>query len=167
MIRLKHLLEQTQTADTMHAQLVKRVPFLKSFNVYEHPRDPKRFEAQRVVYNKDVSTTMGNDIITFPQFNVSSEVIYYPHTIDEHTFHYFIVKNAFHVMQPKNMDDLTFRVLLYAIKSLQDKFSYSKELMLPAGRAIPDQDMHAIVNSMNRTFFEIEEYTNKHNIDLF
>jgi hypothetical protein len=167
MIRLRDLLEQLGQLDSVRDEILRRVPFLKSFNVSNHPRDPKRLEAQRVVYNKDVRTTMGDDIITFPQFNVSSNVTYYPHVVDAYTFHNFVVKNEIHAMQPKDMDDLTFRVFLYAKKSLEDKLSYSKELMVPTGEPIPTQDMNDIVNAMNKTFFEIEEYTKNHNIDLF
>ena len=31
--------------------LIKRIPFLKEYEIYKHPRDTKRLEAQRIIYN--------------------------------------------------------------------------------------------------------------------
>ena len=167
MIRLRDILEQRESGESVRDEIIRRVPFLREFNITRHPRDARRLEAQRVAVNKEVTTTMGQDIITFPQFNVSSNITYYPHQVDAYTFHNFIVKNEFHVMQPADMDALTWRVLVVAIRGLQDTMSYSKELMVPTGHDIPKQDMDSIIAAMNKTLFQIESYTNTHNISLF
>lgn len=147
--------------------LINRIPFLKEYEIAEHPRDKKRLEAQRVIFNRDIKMMMGNDILTFPQYNVSSHVIYYPHQINDNIFHYFIIKNGFHAMQPKEMDDLTFRVFLMAIKQLENKLSYSKEIMVKEGTEISKDELDRIINEMNENLFKIEEFTDKHNIKLF
>jgi hypothetical protein len=167
MIRLKPLLERNGSAETVRETLLRRVPFLKSFQVTADPRDALRLSAQRIAYNRDVTFKLGDDLHVFPQFNVVSNVTYYPHVIDSNTFHYFTVKNEFAVMQPDNMDDLNFRVFRYAINSLQDKLSYSEELMIDTADSIPTQDMDRIINQMNKTFFAIEEYTTEQRINLF
>ena len=147
--------------------LIKRIPFLKEYNVFKHPRDEKRLEAQRVIYNENVKVMMGDDILNFPQYNVSSEIIYYPHKINDNIFHNFIIKNKFHTMQPKEMDDLTFRVFLMAKKQLEEKLSYNKEIMIPNSEDIPKNELDKIINEMNGILFKIEEFTEKHSINLF
>ena len=147
--------------------LIKRIPFLKEYNVFKHPRDEKRLEAQRVIYNENVKVMMGDDILNFPQYNVSSEIIYYPHKINDNIFHNFIIKNQFYAMQPKEMDDLTFRVFLMVKKQLEEKLSYKKEIMIPNSEDIQKNELDKIINEMNGILFKIEEFTEKHSINLF
>ena len=147
--------------------LIKRIPFLKEYNIFEHPRDPERLEAQKISYHKNIKMKMGDDIITFPQYNVSSDIIYYPHKIHDNTFYNFIIKNELHAMQPKEIDNLTFRVFLMAKKKLEENLSYSKEIMIKDGDELSKDDLDKIINEMNGNLFKFEEFTNKHNIDLF
>lgn len=147
--------------------LLKRIPFLKEYNIFKHPRDDKRLEAQRVTYNENVKVIMGYDILNFSQYNVSSEITYYPYKINDNIFHNFIIKNKFHTTQPKEMDDLTFRVFLIAKKQLEEKLSYSKEIMIPNNEYIPKDELDKIINEMNGILFKIEEFTEKHSINLF
>jgi hypothetical protein len=163
----EYLNEQQMLDDDIKNILIKRIPFLKEYNIFKHPRDEKRLESQRVIYNENVKVMMGDEILNFPQYNVSSEVIYYPHKIDDNTFHNFIIKNQFHTMQPKEMDDLTFRVYIAAKKQLEEKLSYSKEIMIKNNEEIPQIELDKIINDMNGVLFKIEEFTEKHSINLF
>jgi hypothetical protein len=163
----KLLRENLQSNNNIKDILIKRIPFLKEYNIFKHPRDEKRLEAQRVVYNENVKVMMGNDILNFPQYNVSSNIIYYPHKIDDNVFHNFIIENKLNTMQPKEMDDLTFRVFIMAIKQLEEKLSYHKEIMVKNNEEIPKNELDKIINDMNGTLFKIEEFTQKYNIDLF
>lgn len=147
--------------------LIKRIPFLKEYNIVDHPRDPERLVSQKISYHKDVKMRMGDDIITFPQFNVSSDIIYYSHKIHENTFYNFIIKNELHAKQPKEIDNLTFRVFLMAKKDLEKKLSYSKEIRIKDGDELSKEELNKIINDMNGTLFKFEEFTNKHYIDLF
>ncbi len=147
--------------------IINRVPFLKDYKLYNHPRDDKRLEAQRVVFNKNVKLMRGDEILNFDQLNISSEVIYYPHKIDDNTFHHFIIKNKIHPTQPKEMDDLTFRVLLLAFNNLEKKLSYNKELIQPNNQDINQNELNEIINDMNKILFEFEEFSQKHNLNLF
>jgi hypothetical protein len=163
----EYLNEQTEPQNNIKDILIKRIPFLKEYNIFKDPRDEKRLEAQRVIFNENVKIMMGNEIINFPQYNVSSEIIYYPHRINDNTFHHFIIKNQFPTMQPKEMDDLTFKVFILAKKQLEKKLSYSKEIMIKNGEEIPKNELDKIINEMNGVLFKIEEFTEKNNINLF
>lgn len=147
--------------------LIRRISFLKEYNIYDHPRDSIRLEAHKINFHKDVKVMMGDDIITFPQFNPSSEVIYYEHKIDDNVFHHFIIKNKLNAMQPDGMDDLTFRFFLHVKGSIEDNLSYNNEYMVKDGEVIPDDVLNGIINDMNKTMFKFEDYTNRHSIKLF
>jgi hypothetical protein len=164
---IREYLNENNITTNVKDVLIKRIPFLKEYNVFKHPRDERRLEAQRVIYNENVKVMMGDDILNFPQYNVSSEIIYYPHKINDNVFHNFIIKNQFHTMQPKEMDDLTFRVFLMAKKQLEEKLSYNKEIMTPNNEDIPINELDKIINEMNGILFKIEEFTEKHSINLF
>ncbi len=162
----KYLNEQT-SSENLKDVLLKRIPFLKEYKIFKHPRDEKRLEAQRLIYNENVKVMMGDDILNFPQYNVSSTVTYYPHEIYDNKFHHFIIKNRFHARQPKEMDDLTFRVFLTAKKQLEEKLSYSKEIMTKNDEEIPKDELDKIINEMNGILFKFEEFTDKHSINFF
>jgi hypothetical protein len=161
------LLNESKIEDHIKDLLIKRIPFLKEYNIFEHPRDPRRLETQRIVYNKNVQVVMKDEIATFPQLNVSSEVYYYPHEINDITFHYFGIKNDFHPMPPEDMDELTRRIIFYMFNAFRDKMSYSAEIMVRDGEEFPMDRFDEIINEMNGNLFQIEEYTQKYRIDLF
>jgi hypothetical protein len=110
---------------------------------------------------------MGDEMVTFPQLNILSEIIYDEHKINENTFHYFTIKNDISVMPPDDMDDLTRRIIVQVFKMQSDKISYSKEIMVKTGDNIPAEELDKIINDMNGNLFKLEEYTNKANINLF
>jgi hypothetical protein len=144
-----------------------RVPFLKDFNFFKHDRDPSRVEAQKISYHKNVKKMFKNEIYEFPQFNVSSEFIFYKQKIHDNIFYKFILKNDFHIMQPKNIDDLTFKVLVMSIKQISEKLSYQKELIVKEGEQIKQSDLNEIINELNKKMFEIEDIANNNNTPLF
>ncbi len=169
-MKFRHIIHSILAEDSSYGIkdiLIKRIPFLKEYKIFGHPRDPKRLEAQRIAFNMNVTTTMGDDIITFPQMNVSSEVTYYEHVIDEYTFHHFIIKNTIHAMPPDDMDELTRKVSIMAFKMFSEKISYGKEVMVKTGSDIPAEELDAIINDMNGNLFYVEDYTQTHRIDLF
>lgn len=147
--------------------LLKRVPFLKEYKVFKHPRDERRLQAQRIVYNKDKKILIDGEILIFPQYNVSSEITYYPHTVHEKTFHYFTIKNEFFVSQPEDMDDLKFKVFIILKKQVENKLSYSQEIVTAENQEIPRHELDKIINDMNGVLFKIEEFTEKNYINLF
>jgi hypothetical protein len=147
--------------------LIKRIPFLKEYEIYKHPRDTKRLEAQRIIYNENVKVMMGDEILTFPQYNVSSEITYYSHNVNDNTFHNFIIKNRFHVVQPQDIGDLVFKVFLIVMKQIEKELSYSKEIMVKNDEEIPKNELDEVINDMNGILFKIEAFTEKRNINLF
>lgn len=153
--------------DNLKDILIRRIPFLSEYKIYNHPRDGSRLEAIRISNNSDVDVVWGDEVITFPQYNVSSEIIYYKHTVDDNTFHNFIIKNKFWTSQPKSMDDLTFRVFLMAMNILEKNLSYSEEIMVSGGEYIKSVDLDRVINDMNGVLFKIEEFTEKNSINLF
>ena len=147
--------------------LIKRIPFLKEYNIYDNPRDDKRLEAQRIVYNKNVKVMMGDDLLTFENYNVSSYITYYSHKVHDNTFHIFSIEHKFHTTQPEEMDKLTYRFFLIARKFLQENLSYYKEIMVPNNQEISKEQLDQVINDMNGNLFKIEEFTNDHSINLF
>lgn len=148
-------------------ELIKRIPFLKEYNIVEHPRDKNRLVAQRIILNKDIKFMMGDEILNFPQFNISSDIIYYPHKVSDNIFHNFIIKNEIHPVKPKEMDDLTFRVFLMTIKSIEKNLSYNKEIRINDTSELSKNELDSVINDMNKNLFELEEFTNKYNINFF
>jgi hypothetical protein len=110
---------------------------------------------------------MGDEFINFEQLNASSEIIYYSHTIRDNTFHNFIIKNTLHPFQPKEMDDLTYKIFILALKQIEKQNSYNNELMVRDGKNISEEELNSIINEMNGTLFKFEEFTKKIHIDLF
>lgn len=163
----EYLNEQQIFNDNIKNVLIKRIPFLKEYNISEHPRDEKRLEAQRVIYYENVKVMMGDEILNFPQYNISSEIIYYPHKINDNTFHNFIIKNQFYTMQPKEMDNITYRVFSIMKRMLEGKLSYSKEIITPNNIGLSKNDLDKIINEMNGILFKIEEFSEKQAINLF
>ena len=147
--------------------LIKRIPFLKEYNIFKHPRDNKRLQAQRVIYNENVKVIMGDDILTFPKYNVSSNIIYYSDKIYDETSHHFIIENKFHILPPEKMDDLIFRVFIMVTKQLEEKLSYHKELITANNENISKNELNEIINDMNGVLFKMEEFTEKRYINLF
>lgn len=163
----KYLNEQQILNESIKDILIRRIPFLKEYNIFKDRKYENRLEAQRVVFNKDIKVIMSDDILNFEQYNVVSEIFYSAHIINENTFHNFIIKNTFHVTQPKEMDDLTFRIFLIAKQQLEKKLSYSKEVIVKNNEEIPKDELDKIINEMNGVLFKIEEFTKKHSIDLY
>lgn len=147
--------------------IIKRIPFLKEYKIYKHPRYDERLEAQKFRNITDVTTMMGDEMITFPQVSISSEIIYDKQKIGENTFHNFTIKNSIHATPPDNMDNLTQKVLMHVFKMQSDKISYNKEIMVNTGDNIPAEELDKIINDMNGNLFKLEEYTNNANISLF
>ena len=147
--------------------LIRRIPFLTDYNIFKHPRDENRLEAQRIVYNENVKSKIGKEFVTFEQFNVSSEIKYYRQKIGDNTFHNFIIKNRFLPTQPKDVDDLTFRIFIMATNQLEEQYSYYKEVMVKEGETLSKEELNKIINEMNGNLFKIEEFTKEHYINLF
>jgi hypothetical protein len=62
---------------------------------------------------------------------------------------------------------LTFRVFLLAKKQLEEKLSYNKEVMVSNNIELSKTELDKIINEMNGILFKIEEFTEKHSINLF
>lgn len=54
-----------------------------------------------------------------------------------------------------------------AKKQLEEKLSYNKEIMIQNSEDIPKNELDKIINEMNGILFKIEEFTEKHSINLF
>lgn len=144
-----------------------RIPFFKDFKFFKHPRYESKIEGQRVVYHENVKKLFQNEIFVFPQFNVSSEFIFDIQKIHDNVFYYFTLKNNFHFSQPSNMDDITFRVLRLAINQIEEKLSFSKEIMVKIGDELNKTELDEIINQINKTMFKIEEVSDENNTPLF
>lgn len=156
-----------ETPEKIKEILIRRIHFLKEYNIFEDERDPERLHAQRVSYHKGVKRVVDGEVYVFPGYTTASEVFYYPHKIRENIFHYFIIKNTFHISKPQNMDDLMYRVFIMAKKQMEEKYSYRKEFLLKDGESFPLSSMNSVINGMNKNLFEFEEITEKMGVPLF
>jgi len=162
----KYLVEQQIYDERIKDILVRRIPFIKEYNIVSEV-DDTALKAQRVIFNSNVKVIMGDEILVFPQYNVSSDIYYYDHKVNDNVFHNFIVKNNFHVGKPNGMDDLTFRVFILAIQKLEAKLSYRNEIMIKENTQLSKIQLDQVINDMNKILFQIEEFTEKHQINLF
>ena len=142
----------------------KRIPFLKDYKFFD---EKGKITAQRIVYHENVNKLLHKEIIKFPQFNAFSEFYYYPHKINENTFHYFGIKNEFVISKPENVDDLTFKVYQMAIKQVNERFSFSDEIMVKEGEEINKEELDKIINKINEMLFKFENLSNENNTSLF
>jgi hypothetical protein len=163
----EHLNEQVVDSNNIKDIILKRVPFLKEYNIYTNPSEPNRLVAQRINENENVKIMMGDELLNFPYFNVSSDISYYSHKVYDNTFHNFSIRNRFHVRKPEEMDYITYRVFLMGIKQIGEELSYTKELRIRDNENISQKEFDKIINEMNGTLFKLEEYTDKHSINLF
>ena len=142
----------------------KRIPFLKEYKFYDRKN---RIEAQRISYHENVSKMYGDEIFVFPQFNVSSEFVYYKHIINDTTIHNFIIKNSVHPMQPNNMSDLHYKIFIMALKQLEEKNSYSHEIILDKNEKINNVELDEVINNINERLFKMEKFSDENNTSLF
>ena len=164
---IKRLLREGLESSFTEEYFKKRIPFLKDFNFFKHHRYKSRVEAQRFSFHENVKKVFKGDIYTFPQFNVSSEFIFDKQKIDDNIFYNFSLKNDFHMMQPKNVDDLTFKILLMATKQISKQLSYQKEIMVKEGQEINPAELDKIINDLNGKLFEFERISAENNTALF
>lgn len=164
---IREFLNEDYSTQNIKHILLKRIPFLKEYDIFEHPRNNDRLEAKKISYNENVNFLIGNDVVNFPIFNISSEVTYYPHKVYENNFHLFIIKNSFHVKKPDSMVDLEYKVFLHGLKQVGQNLSYSKEIVVKDDEKIPKEKLDNVINEMNGVLFDIENFTQQHSIDLF
>jgi len=62
---------------------------------------------------------------------------------------------------------LNMLVIKFDLINMLMPLSYNKEIMVKNNEEIPKNELDKIINGMNGTLFKIEEFTKKHNIDLF
>ncbi len=146
----------------IYKQLLKRIPFLKEYNIYE--KSATRIGAQKIVNNSNVKVFFGEQMINFKQYNVISEFNYYTHQIRENIFYNFILKNKFYYSIPEELDDLTMTVYIQAINLLEEKLSYWKEIRLNENEVFDPTLLTQIINEINQNLFQFEEYVTKHNL---
>lgn len=157
---IKRLIRENLNTDNFTEEYFKqRIPFLKDYKFYNRKNG---IEAQRLVFHENVKKLYGGEIYLFPQFNVSSEFIYYKQVINDRVFHNFIIKNAFRIMQPENMDDLNFRIFTLAMKQVGEKLSYSYET-----DTLDSNELNEVINKLNESLFKIENFSYKNNTSLF
>jgi hypothetical protein len=163
MIKLIDILnEVTQTVDLTPEQFTKRIPFLKTFKNFS---DDKRVFFQKVDYNKNKQIIFGDEILTFPQVNTSIEFKYYKDKIGEKYFHNFILTFELLLMPPREMDDLTQKVLILANNQNNKRLSYIKEVVTD-DKDLSAEQLNKVINELNGKFFEIENYVDQQSFDI-
>jgi hypothetical protein len=160
---LRENLEQPFTAEYFKT----RIPFLKDYNFFEDLYNKGTVKAQRIVFHKNVQKVYDDSVVTFPQFNPSSDFTYRVEKNNVRTIHYFSLKNSFAIVQPKNMPDLDFKIFLIMTNQAEKKLSFSDEIRLEGDDKIKTEDVDRIINSMNEKMFKFEEVAKYNNAPLF
>lgn len=152
----------------------ERIPFLKDYDIITspyinpHPRFKDAIKMRKESFNKDFKSKIGDDIYIFPFFNIVSEFNYSSSVIHNNVFYTFRIDNPFYMAQPKDMDELLYRVFLSAGKLKGEKdLSKTYELIIPIGEQIPKLKLDEIINDINHKLFKIEEFTDKLGVPLF
>jgi hypothetical protein len=155
---IMRLNEATAPLDYDAEYFIHRIPFLKTFKNFSNN---KKVFFQKVDYNKDVKLMVGDDIQTFPQFNTSMEFTYMKDVMSTGGYrHMFTVKNDLHIMPPATQDrqeELTFRVLIMAMKMTTEKLGYSSDIFTESPNLSDDQ-LNEVINGINKAYFEFEEF---------
>ena len=146
----------------INKQLTKRIPFLKEYNIFEN--NPNNLNAQKISNNSNYTIFIGEDMVTFKQYNLVSEIYYSKRQIHDNIFYNFSVKNSFYFDIPKELDNLTMTVFIHAVKMMEDKLSYSKEIRLKEDEPFNSTMLSEVVNDINKTIYEFEEYATKNKL---
>ena len=152
----------------------KRIPFLKNYDVITdpevnpHPRYKDAIKLIKQSFNSNFQSKIGDEIYTFPHFNIVSEFRYSSNIIRNNVFYNFSIENHTYITQPEEMDELLYRTFLTAgnLKEKQD-FSKNYEIFFPIGEQIPKSKLDEIINDINRRLFNIEEFTDSIGLSLF
>lgn len=160
---LRENLEQPFTVEYFRT----RIPFLKDYKFFNDLNNRGDIEAQRIVFHENIQRIYDQSVVTFPQFNPSSYFIYRVSKNNVRTVHYFSLKNSFSVSQPKNMDDLDFKIFLLMLKKVEENISFSDEIRLEDNEQLKTVDINRIINSMNEKMFKFEEFSANLNVPLF
>jgi len=156
------LKEVSATPDIAAETFIKRVPFLKMFKNFS---DNKRVHLQKVDYNANKEVMFGDELIVFPQVNTVMDFYYSKDQIRENYFHNFTLKFELILMPPKDMDDLTSKILIMANKMNNEKYSYRKEIMTKS-ETLSAEELGDVINEINGKFFAIEEYVEDLHFDI-
>ena len=146
----------------INKQLTNRIPFLKEQNIFENT--PDYFNAQKISDNFNYTIFIGEDMVTFKQYNLVSEIHYSKRQIHDNIFYNFSVKNSFYYDIPKEIDNLTMTVFIHAVKMMADKLSYRKEIMLKEDEPFNSTMLSEVINDINKTIYEFEEYATRHKL---
>lgn len=143
---------------------IKRIPFIKGYEVvydpehYPHSSMPLRIDMTNRKMSENVTLPMGDEVYTFPKVYAISEFFYYPHTVNDNTFHIVGVTNKIHLEKPDNMSPLQYQVLIRAMQMKgEQEMSSVNEIMVPVGEDIPDSEMDAAISDINKKMFEFED----------
>lgn len=163
MIKLIDILKEISATPDITAEIfLKRIPFLKTFKNFS---DNRRVHFQKVDYNADKEVMFGDELMIFPQVNTVMDFYYSKDQIRENYFHNFTSKFELILMPPKDMDDLTSKILIMANKMNNEKYSYRKEIMTKSETLSPEE-LSDVINEINGKFFAIEEYVEDLHFDI-
>lgn len=155
----------TSSVESLKNELISRVPFFKDFNDFSTDR---KITLQRIVYNKNhVLYGKNTELFKFDQFNFISEFNYFKNDVNENTRHYFILKNSIAIMPSKEIDKIQSSAFFGVFKQLSEKYSTAKEIAIPIGQEISQEQLSEVINELNKKMFEFEEHCQKTGLDLF
>ena len=142
---------------------ISRIPFLKTF---ENISSDKCTAFQKIVYNSNITIPIGNDLYTFPNFNIVSEFYYSKYQRSENMFDYtFSLNHEIIISKPKNMDNLLYSIINIAENKISKDNSFTKEFINE--KSLSEEDINKVINDINGNLFKFEDYImNKIQVNL-
>lgn len=147
------------TVDITPDELMRRVPFLKTFNNFS---DKTRIQFQKVTNNKNVELyNKDGESVLFKQFNLSSEFNY--SIVDMYDGrHRFMVslRHQTWLMPPETKDreqELFYRVMTMAMTKQMESLGYSYDEVFEQ-ETLTEEQWNEIINKLNESFFKLENY---------
>jgi hypothetical protein len=133
--------------------LIKRIPFLKTF---ENRSTPKTAAFQKITFNSNVKIDIGDESYVFPHWNIAIQCDYMREQINDNFRFTFTIEPEIIVTKPKNMNPLLFTVLNIVLKKNQKTLTLNKDIMSKQEHLTKEQ-LDDIINDANKIFFMIEE----------
>jgi hypothetical protein len=164
--------------------LLERVPFFKHYNIVTlYDKDNKignipdessniseSLQLERHNEPKDKNFTTKDSSIILPSFSVMVEFKYLNYFIDRREypndiFYIFNLKFDHYFSIPKNVNQIELQTLIIILQTYAEKhLSYHNEIHIKEGDPFPLEKFNQIINELNKTLFEQENYMKEQNL---